>query len=65
MFKGVFVCIQCMYAVYLQQEDDSDERCNQVNSIFDEYQAVLGLYIALTYTEYDAVELSNYYNTPA
>lgn len=49
----------------LLQSSASDESCALVRSVLQEYEVILQLYIALTYTVNDAVKLNNYYNSPA
>ena len=47
------------------QSPASDASCALVRSVLQEYEVVLQLYIALTYTVNDAVKLNDYYNSPA
>ena len=48
-----------------QQSFASDESCALVQDVLQEYEVILQLHIALTYTVHDAVKLSNYYNSLA
>lgn len=55
------------YLIYSSclQSPASDASCVPVRSVLQEYEVILELYIALTYTVNDAVKLNDYYNSPA
>ena len=54
-----------LHSSHLQQSPASDQSCALVQDVLQEYEVILQLHIALTYTVRDAMKLNNYYNSPA